>query len=113
MVRLFGCYPQRSARSCDARHRIRQLVQFDFVAAEMRRHAALREHRQIVRDRQGMAEIMRDEDHGLPLVARMYDMIQHPSRLPHRERGSRLVEHEKRGAEKHRACDRERLALAA
>ena len=86
---------------------------YDFVAAEMRRNAALREHRQIVRDRQGMAEIMRDEDHSLPLDARMYDMIQHPSRLPHRERGSRLVEHEKRGAEKHRACDRERLALAA
>src|SRR3954465_13457634 len=46
---------------------IGQFVQFDLIAPEMGRHPSLREYRQIVGDRQRMAEIVGNEDYCLSL----------------------------------------------
>src|SRR3954451_9420210 len=79
----------------NASDEIGQFVQFDLIAPEMGRHPSLREYRQIVGDRQRMAEIVGNEDYCLSLVAGLGDVVEDSTRLANRQRRSRLIENQK------------------
>src|SRR5262245_36830408 len=76
-------------------------------------HPSLREDRQIVSDRQRMAEIVGNQDYCLPLVAGLGDMVKDSPSLANRQCRSRLIKNQKRGAKEHRPRDGERLPLAS
>ena len=96
--------------SAYTRDKVRQRVELDLIAAEMRRHAPLHNHGQIVSDGERVLEVMGNQDNRLTLVTGASYMVKDARRLAHGKCRGRFVQDQQRRAKEHGSRNRQRLA---